>query len=321
MMEVKLIEMNSELAAGTRGASLGPAAIKVAANNVQSRFFRNYPTVALENENLMLLEDVKTPFAKRIEGVVKVYDRLCAQVCETMSDEKNFPIVLGGDHSTAGGTIAGIKKANPDKRLGVIWIDAHADLHTPYTTPSGNMHGMPVACSLNEDNKDKQVNEIGAETEALWEQLKNTGGHGQKVKPHDLVFVSVRSTEAGEDHLIEKYNILNIDVAQVKGKGTDAVAFEALQYLSDCDMIYISFDVDSMDPTISRGTGTPSPNGISAQEASDFICRLLQNPKICCLEIVEVNPTLDDKCNKMAETAFSILERATQVVANRTRQS
>lgn len=317
MKDIKLIEVDSELGAGTRGASLGPAAMKVAANNLGSKYFKKYPTTPIETENQQLLEDIDTPYAKRAQGIVDVYDRICTTVADSLSSDQNFPIVLAGDHSTAGGTIAGIKKAFPDKNLGVIWIDAHADLHTPYTTPSGNMHGMPLAASLNVDNTDKKVNEINERSQQLWDELKNTGGNAPKLKPHDLVFIGVRSTEEGEDHLIEKYNILNIDVAQVKGRGTDAVALETLDYLDDCDLIYISFDVDSMDPSISRGTGTPVPNGISAEEAGSLINRLLSSPKVCCFEIVEVNPTLDDKCNKMAETAFSILERATEVIANR----
>jgi arginase len=317
MNEIKLIEVNSELGAGTRGASLGVAGMKVAANNVQSRYFAKYDTTQVETENDLLLEEVTTPHAKRIDGVVRVYDRVCSAVSDTLEAGTQFPIVLAGDHSTAGGTIAGIKKAFPDKRLGVIWIDAHADLHTPYTTPSGNIHGMPLACSLNQDNLDKKVNELDDATVKLWDTLKNTGGMAPKIKAHDLVFVGVRSTEDGENHLLDKYNMLEISVAEIKRRGTDSVALDALNYLEECDMIYVSFDVDSMDPTISRGTGTPVPNGISAQEAGTLINRLLDNSKVCCFEIVEVNPTLDDKCNKMAETAFSILERATEVLSHR----
>lgn len=317
MKNTKLIEVKSELGAGTRGASLGPDAMKVAANNVNSRYFKTNPSTEVQTENQLLLEDVTTPFAKRIDGIVQVYDRICDQVSKVLRDGKQFPVVLAGDHSTAGGTIAGIKNAFPDKTLGVIWIDAHADLHTPYTTPSGNVHGMPLAASLDTDNLDLKVNEVDEATAEKWNQLKNTGGIAPKLKPHDLVFIGVRSTEDGEDHLIATHNIQNFTVEEVKGKGTDAVVVEALQYLSDVDMIYVSFDVDSMDPSISRGTGTPVPNGISAEEAQHMINRLLKEPKVVCFEIVEVNPTLDDKCNAMAETAFGILEQATTIIENR----
>lgn len=316
MSDIKLIEVNSELGAGTRGASLGAPAMKIAALNSNSTFFKKYPSTIVETENELLLDDVNTPFAKRIEGVSRVYGRVCSEVSKVMMSGR-FPVVLSGDHSSAGGTIAGIKKANPDKRLGVIWIDAHADLHTPYTTPSGNIHGMPLATAIAADNTDKKVNDIGERTQKLWDDLKNTGGISPKVKPHDIVFIAVRSTEAGEDYLIDKYSICNFKVEEVKGKGADAVALEAMKSLKDCDLIYISFDVDSMDPSISRGTGTPVENGISEAEARQMIMRLLSQPKVCGFEIVEVNPTLDNKCNKMAEVAFSILEEAVGVIESR----
>ena len=313
MKKIKLIEVKSEIAAGTRGASLGPDALKIAALNKGSKLFKQYPNEEVPHQNHLLLEDVDTPYAKYAEGVVKVYEAVSQSVAKTI-EANEFPLVLAADHASAGGTIAGIRRAFPDKRLGVVWVDAHADLHTPYTTPSGNMHGMPLATAIATDNLDKLVNEVSDKTTESWEQLKNIGGISPKIKPHDLVFIGVRSTEAGEDHLMEKYNIRNFKVEEVKGKGADAVAVETLKYLADCDLIYVSFDVDSMDPSISRGTGTPVENGLSKTEAGKILNRLLATDNICCFEIVEVNPTLDDKCNTMAETTFDLLESAVAVL-------
>src|SRR5690606_16979681 len=151
MKEVKLIEVRSELGAGTRGASMGVDAIKIAALDFGSRYFKQYASVEVETENHLLFESSGSPYAKRISGVLTMCERVAEEVHKVI-DAQQFPLVLAGDHSTAAGTIAGIRMAYPKKRLGVIWIDAHADVHSPYTSPSGNMHGMPVAISLDEDN-------------------------------------------------------------------------------------------------------------------------------------------------------------------------
>src|ERR1700748_2692404 len=156
MKNIKLIEVPSEIGAGTRGASLGIDAIKIAALDFMSSFFVNFPSEVIENENKLLYEPVASPYAKRIQGIHTMYERVAKSVSETLKSGL-FPLVLSGDHSTSGGTIAGIKMAKPKNRLGIIWIDAHADMHTPYTTPSGNMHGMPLATAFAEDNQEDRV--------------------------------------------------------------------------------------------------------------------------------------------------------------------
>src|SRR5690606_28908359 len=150
MKNIKIIEVKSEIGAGTRGASLGVDAIKIAALDFMSNFFIHFPTEEIKTENKLLYEPIESPYAKRIKGMISMYDRVSKSVCETVTANW-FPIVLSGDHGTAGGTIAGIKMARPKAKLGIIWIDAHADLHTPYTTPSGNLHGMPLAATIGED--------------------------------------------------------------------------------------------------------------------------------------------------------------------------
>jgi arginase len=310
MRKPKLVLLRSELGAGTRGASLGVDALKIAAIDLESNYFRKYDSIDIEDENWMLLEKVNHKYAKRIRGLVKIYDRLSKAIAKNLKKTNTFPIVLAGDHSTAGGTIAGIKMAFPDERIGVIWIDAHADMHSPYTTPSGNLHGMPLATALAEDNLEVQTNELDEKTEELWERLKNIGGITPKIKYADLIYISVRDTEAQEDYLMEKHGVRNITTRELRQIGVEEVVEIVNDRLKDCSKIYISFDVDSLDPKISVGTGTPVPQGLRFKEARELLQSLCRDERVCCLEFVEINPTLDTE-NAMAETAFKLLEAAT----------
>ena len=260
MKNIKLIEIPSEIGAGTRGASLGVEAIKIAALDFMSNFFVHFPSEKIEVENKLLFEPIQSPYAKRIQGVLTMYERVSKAVCDSMKAHF-FPVVISGDHSTAGGTIAGIKMAKPKSKLGVIWIDAHADLHTPYTTPSGNMHGMPLSISIAEDNEESKVHELDERTIKTWEQLKKFGKINQKVLPEDVVFISLRDFEREEKYLIEKHGMKVITTGDVRRNGAENVCRKVLRYLSDCTDIYVSFDVDSLDSSISKGTGTPVSNG------------------------------------------------------------
>lgn len=241
-----------------------------------------------------------------------MYERVSQSVCNTIKNNF-FPVVLSGDHSTAGATIAGIKLAKPKSKLGVIWIDAHADLHTPYTTPSGNVHGMPLAAVINEDNTESAVHELDETTIGYWNQLKKMAKVTPMVNPEDIVFISLRDFEKEEKYLIEKYGMKVFSTNEVRRKGTENILRSITRYLSDCTDIYVSFDVDSLDPSISKGTGTPVSNGLKEREAEDLISKLMQNRKICCFEITEVNPTLD-KENMMSEIAFNILQRSVNIL-------
>ena len=312
MRNIKIIEVRSEIGAGTRGASLGVDAIKVAALDFMSSFFVNFPSDNLETENRLLYEPVASPYAKRIKGIHTMCERV-AQTVEKTLKSGLFPLVLAGDHSTAGGTIAGIKMAKPKNRLGVVWIDAHADLHTPYTTPSGNMHGMPLAMALNLDNLENQVHAPDPATIEVWDKIKNIGKIQPKINPEDIVFIALRDYEKEEEYIIKKHGIKVIPVQEVRKKGIESVVRAALLHLSNCDDIYVSFDVDSLDSSISRGTGTPVSNGLREREAEDLLATFMQNHKICCFEVTEVNPTLD-KENLMAEIAFNILQRSVNIL-------
>lgn len=312
MKNIKLIEIPSEIGAGTRGASLGIEAIKIAALDFMSNFFIHFPSEKIPAENKLLYEPIESPYAKRIKGIVTIYEKVSKAIGDALKNNF-FPVVISGDHSSAGATIAGIKMARPKSKLGVIWIDAHADLHTPYTTPSGNVHGMPMAISINEDNEECAVHEIDEETRKQWNYLKTIGKIAPKVLPEDVVFISLRDFEKEERFLIEKYNMKVISSKEVRNKGAENVVRSALRYLADCSDIYISFDVDSLDSSISKGTGTPVGNGLKEREVEDLISKFMQNRKVCCFEITEVNPTLD-KENLMAEIAFNILQRSVNVL-------
>jgi arginase len=315
MKQIKIIEVKSEIGAGTRGAGMGVDAIRIAALDFGSSFFRRHESVEVPNENKLLLEPVTNDFAKRIKGVHAFSERLANQVAAFCREDGTFPIVLAGDHTSAIGVASGIKMAHPGKKLGIIWIDAHADIHSPYTTPSGNMHGMPIAAILNEDNKEMQINKPDEETLLYWDKIKNLGGTAPKVQYDSIVMIGVRDTERQEEYLLKKHNVKNISVADLRNRGEERIAVEALSALDNCDIIYVSFDVDSMDPEISKGTGTPVPGGFTEKEAGSLIYYLMRSRKICCLEVVEINPTYDRE-NRMAENAFEIVLKATNQLIN-----
>ncbi|NVK08457.1 arginase [Tenacibaculum discolor] len=314
MKEIKIIKNRSDIGAGTRGSDMGVDAIEIAAINKKSNYFDSYDFEDVITENESIYNKVNNSFAKRIDSVFNQCKRLSNHVKVNLQEGK-FPIVLSGDHSSALGTISGVKAANPTKRVGVVWIDAHGDLHSPYTSPSGNIHGMPLSAAISDDNLDCQINDVDRETSELWERMKNIGTPGQKVLPEDIVFFGVRDTEEPEDKQMEKYGIKNYMVAEVRYRGLDVCVNEALDKLSNCDVIYVSFDVDSMDcDMISYGTGTPVPKGFDQYEIINIINGLLASKKVACVEFVEVNPLLDFKGNKMAETAFEVLEEVTKKV-------
>ena len=316
MKEIKIIKNRSDIGAGTRGSDLGVDAIEIAAINQDNDFFNRFDFEDVITENESIYNKKKNSFGKQINSVFNQCKRLSNHVKVNLQ-EGRFPIVISGDHSSALGTISGIKAANPTKRVGVVWIDAHGDLHSPYTSPSGNIHGMPLSAVISDDNLDCKINEVPRETADLWDQMKNIGIPGQKALPEDIVFFGVRDTEEPEDKQIEKYGIKNYMVAEVRYRGLEVCVNEALDKLSNCDIIYVSFDVDSMDcDMISYGTGTPVPKGFDDKEIVEIINGLLASNKVACVEFVEVNPLLDLKGNKMAQTAFSILDDVTKTISN-----
>lgn len=309
---IKIIKNRSDIGAGTRGSDLGIDAIEIAAINQRNDYFNQFEHEDLETENESIYNKVNNSFAKRIQSVFEQCTRLSNAVQDNL-ESGNFPLVLSGDHSSALGTISGIKAVDPDKRVGVVWIDAHADIHSPYTSPSGNIHGMPLAAALAEDNMACKINEVPEETVKYWTGMKNIGCVGAKVLASDVVYFGVRDTEEPEDKQIEELGIKNYMVHEVRYRGLDVCVNEALARLEECDVIYISFDVDSMDcDMISYGTGTPVPKGFDQYEIIEIFELLIASKKITAIEFVEVNPLLDLKGNAMAETAFEVLDTVTK---------
>jgi arginase len=308
---IKIIKNRSDIGAGTRGSDMGIDAIEIAAINKNSEYFNQYEFEDVKTHNESIYDKYRSSVAKRIEHVVEQCTRVSNSVKKNLSTNY-FPIVLSGDHSSALGTISGIKAAFPDQIVGVIWIDAHADLHSPYTTPSGNIHGMPLAAALGDDNLDCQVNTVAQDTQEHWIEMKNIGVQGPKVLAENLIYFGVRDTEEAEDKQIEKLKIRNYKVDETRFRGLEICVDEALAKLSHCDVLYVSFDVDSMDcDLISFGTGTPVSRGFDQYEIIDIINQIIRSKKVVCVEVVEVNPLLDTKGNKMAETAFEVLEAIT----------
>ncbi|MDF1676942.1 MAG: arginase [Vicingaceae bacterium] len=314
MEKINIIKNRSDIGAGTRGADMGVDAVEIAAINAGSDYFNRYDYTDLQSFNEAVYNKQNTTYALRIGKVLAVCEGLSNSVKSTL-DADNFPLVLSGDHSSALGSISGVKCAFPNKRVGVVWIDAHADIHSPHTTPSGNIHGMPLAAALADDNLDRKINEVSEETHKNWEAMKNIGGIAPKVLHDDVVYFGVRDTEEPEDYTIAKNGIKNYRVDEVRYRGMSTCLTETLDRLKHCDVIYISFDVDSMDcDLISKGTGTPVSKGFDQYEVIEIINGIIKSGKVGCVELVEVNPCLDNKGNVMAETAFEVLAEITKTI-------
>lgn len=303
-MEVRLIEAASEIGAGTRGTSMGMAALRVAAWKLGSELFGHAEESILRDENDVLYEDDTSPNAHHIDGLIRFQSDLAYEVYKYLRNSV-FPIVVGGDHSITIGSVSGTKMAFPDKRLGVVWVDAHADLHSPWTTPSGNVHGMPLALLMHIEKKGR--NRPRVFTMDTWDRLRKIGVSGPKLQPRDLVFIALRDYEPEEEAIIKEFGIKVITMEAIRKNGAAAVVQETLSYLGECDHLHVSFDVDCLDPSISVGTGTPVPNGLFVEEARDLLTGLCRDPRTATLDVVEINPALDDK-NAMAEAALSIME-------------
>lgn len=305
--EIKIIEAASESGAGKRGASLGPMAVMLEAKEQHLPIFNNrvWETVPGQNQ---LTGSNHTPFAKNIEVLVNTLNAVASSV-EAAISKGYFPLIFSGDHSNAIGTVSGIKNLFASKRVGVIWVDAHLDMHSPYTTPSGNMHGMALNALLGKDNTEFKKNEPDAHTLDLWEKVKHCGNKAiyPKILPQDVVFIGVRNYENEEDVLVQQNSIKAFSPEDIHSSGMGKILEETLEYLADCDCIYVSFDVDSQDPSISSGTGTPVSNGLMTVESESIFKTLFHHPKVVAFEISEINPLLDTD-NRMARSVVGLLK-------------
>ena len=312
MKSITIIKNRSDIGAGTRGSDLGVDAIEIAAINQQNSFFNEHSHVDVPTHNETIYNKNFLKTEHRIGFVLEQCQRVCDAVSAVLKENK-FPLILSGDHSSAFGSLAGIQHAQPSKTLGVIWVDAHADLHSPLSSPSGNVHGMPLAAALGYNNETLAVNEVNEKTHQLWDELKKVGGDQAKVTPEHLIFFGVRDTEETEDKVMEQNNIKNYPVDEIRHRGLSLCVAEVLEKLSAVDSIYISFDVDSLDcDLISKGTGTPVSKGFDIDEVVAIIQQIIASQKVIGLEVTEVNPLLDNKGNRMAEAAFEVIHRLFQ---------
>lgn len=300
---IEYIFVKSELGAGTWGASLGIEAVQLAASRRDSDIFEKFPTHWIEDESK---DEDMPPFAHNIPKFPHLYNQIAGEIGRVVLDE-GFPVIIAGDHANAGGTIAGLRMAYPEKRLGVIWIDAHGDLHTPYTTPSGNLHGMPLGMSLGLGKTPTSKNVLDPETAEYWDKLMRFGDIYPKLDARDLVMVGIRDLEEEEWDIIRRMHIRHYAPEKVHELGIATLAREVLDYLRDCDMLYVSFDVDFMDINIVHGTGTPTPDGLTVGQSRQLLRHFWKSPKLVALEICEVNPLLDTQ-NKTAEIVCDIIE-------------
>ncbi|MCH1431454.1 MAG: arginase [Flavobacteriaceae bacterium] len=307
MKPLFILKNRSDIGAGTRGSDMGIDALEIAAINAKNDFFNKHSFEDIKTHNETVYDKVKNTTAKRINFVLEQCRRV-KKATQKALEADTFPLILSGDHSSALGSLAGIKAAYPEKILGAIWIDAHADLHTPLSTPSGNVHGMPLAAALGHDNGAYQINKVTEDTLADWEQMKSLGTVTPILQPKHLIYFGVRDTEIEEDAIRKEKKIRNYPVHEIRQRGLGYCVEEALQKLEAVDLLYLTFDVDALDcDLISRGTGTPVSKGFDPPEIIQLIQGFQASGKLTALEICEINPLLDEKGNRMAEAAFEVV--------------
>jgi len=303
MKEIEIILVCAEIGAGTRGASLGPQAIFLE----DPKKWGSFSQVLCAKDLSYYQKDTLYKQAKYIDVFSEHIEEVAQKVHHSL-EKNHFPLIFSGDHGNALGTLAGIKRMYPKEKIGVIWIDAHADLHSIYTTPSGNIHGMVLGAALAEDNLPDQIQKPDAQTIEYWEKLKNLGQQSPMIDYANLAFIGTRDLEKQEENLIEKHPIFCQNPQVIRQEGISKIAEKTTAYLAHCDKIYISLDVDSLDPSFSKGTGTPVKGGLSDEEISQFLNILLASQKVFALEITEVNPLLDTE-NKMAKIVNRMLSK------------
>lgn len=288
-----VLTIESDFGAGKKGAKLGPQATLKQLEVLNNSKFKKSTKIRVESKNLE--SENLPPFSKNIDSIIDIHQRAIFEI-ENVLEKGNFPFIISGDHSNGSAIISGIKNYYPDKKLGVVWIDAHADIHSPFTTPSGNMHGMPLAVTLGVSHGTNDDDNVVDEKEIkLWQQLLTLGDKKitPKILPQDLVFIDLRDFEDEEEAIIKKMGIKYFTPKIRKEIGIPEVLKQTTEHLASCDLIYVSFDVDSLDPEISIGTGTPVPNGLSIADAEFLLSSLLKNEKLVGLEFTEINPLLD----------------------------
>lgn len=284
-MHIDIIGVPMDLGQSRRGVDMGPSAIRYA--NLREKL-EGLGHVVEDKGNIEvpILETclVTEPKLKHIDCIVPIARRVAGAVAASLQRGR-FPLVLGGDHSLALGSVRGAAKQN---RVGVIWLDAHADFNTHETTPSGNIHGMPLAalCGLGDPR-----------LTALWNETPPA------INPQRAAILGARDLDAREKDNLHQAGVLVIGMEQIDRIGMLAALEQCIERVSrDMDGIYLSLDLDALDPRFAPGVGTPVPGGLTYREAH-LACEVLAGTgKLIGMDLVEVNPILDEK-NQTAELA------------------
>jgi arginase len=291
---IHIIGFPMNLGAARRGMDMGPSALRIA--NVQQLLENLGFTVQDEGDlHIRSLETlpVGDPKLRYLSEIVKVSTMLSEKVRTTL-EQGAFPLVLGGDHAMGIGSLAGIgaycKAAG--KTLGVVWVDAHADMNTAESSLSGNIHGMPLAVSMG----------VGVAA------LTGIGGEFQKVHPQNVTIVGARDLDVGEVALIKKLAVKTYTMYEVDKIGIHHIAEEIVARMKaqGVDHLHVSFDVDSCDPTVAPAVGTAVPGGLSYREAHFIMEAFAESGLVSSMEVAEVNPVLDER-NRTAVFAAGIV--------------
>jgi arginase len=286
--KISILGVPMDLGQSRRGVDMGPSAIRYA--GVVERLTNIGHTVT-DHGNIEIApvekETTSITNLKNLDAVVKANLSLKEKVNEIIKDQE-FPLIFGGDHSIAIGTLAGVSRHYTN--LGVIWYDAHGDLNVAETSPSGNIHGMPLAASLGYGHP----------------ALTNIGGYAPKIKPENVVIIGARDLDEGEKELIKELGIKVYTMHEIDKLGMTRVIQETIHYLKDTDGVHLSLDLDGLDPNECPGVGTPVLGGISYRESHLAMEMLADADIITSAEFVEVNPILDEK-NKTASVAVALI--------------
>ncbi len=290
-LNVSIIGVPMDHGQNRRGVDMGPSAIRYA--GVVDRIENLGHTVKDEGDIQVGHADGKVDTDTNLRNMTVITEAMEAlgEKVQKVTETGNFPLVLGGDHSIAIGTLAGISPNH--ENLGVIWYDAHADMNTSETSPSGNIHGMPLAASFGHGH----------------EKLTQIRGFSPKVKPENIVIIGARSVDPGERELIRERGIKVYSMHEIDKMGMDFVIEDSIRYLKEerkTDGVHLSLDLDGIDPLYTPGVGTPVPGGISYRESHLAMEMLHDAGIITSAEFVEVNPILDEK-NRTADVAVALI--------------
>jgi len=282
---IRIIGVPIDLGQDQRGVDMGPSAIRYAGLSAALKAL-GYQLHDAGN----LYVPVRDTLAAQQQGdFLPAIQQVCQMVYEAAVQAVaagEIPLFLGGDHSLAIGTIGGVTSSEP---AGVIWIDAHGDANRPQTSPSGNVHGMPLAALLGEG----------------FPELVNVGRPGHKLEAKDVVMIGIRDLDEGERNWLRQSGIRVYTMRELDERGMSAVIREALVSLEHCSRLHVSLDMDSLDPTQAPGVGTPSSGGLRYREAQLLMEIIADTGKLCSADIVEINPILDHE-NRTARMAVEL---------------